>query len=242
MTKKTEWFQDWFDTSYYHTLYNHRNDDEARFFMKNLITFLKLKKGNKILDLPCGKGRHAVFLNKQGFDVVGADLSSNSIITAKSNENDTLRFFKHDMRNTMEGKYDAIFNLFTSFGYFNNELTNVIVLKNFKKSVSQNGYIIIDFLNIKKIEKELIPKEEITKGGISFLIKKSITNQFLTKDIFFNTNGKKHHYTEKVQCLDLDKFKDFALMANLKVQNVFGDYSLNPFDKNKSDRLILILQ
>ena len=55
-------------------------------------------------------------------------------------------------------------------------------------------------------------------------------------------NGKKHHYTEKVQCLDLDKFKDFALMANLKVQNVFGDYSLNPFDENKSDRLILILQ
>lgn len=242
MTKKTEWFQDWFDTSYYHTLYNHRNDDEARFFMKNLITFLKLKKGNKILDLPCGKGRHALFLNTQGFDVVGADLSSNSILAAKKHENDTLRFCTHDMRNTLESRYDAIFNLFTSFGYFNDELTNVIVLKNFKKAVNQNGHIIIDFLNIKKIEKELIPKEEITKNGISFLIKKSITNQFLVKDIFFNADGKKHHYTEKVQCLDLDKFKDFALKANLKVQNVFGDYSLNPFDENKSDRLILILQ
>lgn len=242
MTKKTEWFQDWFDTSYYHTLYNHRNDDEARFFMKNLITFLNLKKGNKILDLPCGKGRHALFLNEQGFDVVGADLSRNSILTAKKHENNALRFFTHDMRNAIEGKYDAIFNLFTSFGYFNDELTNVIVLKNFKKAVNQNGHIIIDFLNIKKIEKELIPKEEITKNGISFLIKKSITNQFLIKDIYFNADDKNHHFTEKVQCLDLDKFKDFALRANLKVQNVFGDYSLNPFDENKSDRLILILQ
>ncbi|NOQ91679.1 MAG: methyltransferase domain-containing protein [Flavobacteriaceae bacterium] len=242
MTKKTEWFQDWFDTSYYHTLYNHRNDDEARFFMKNLITFLNLKKGNKILDLPCGKGRHALFLNEQGFDVVGADLSRNSILTAKKHENNTLHFFTHDMRNAIEGKYDAIFNLFTSFGYFNDELTNVIVLKNFKKAVNQNGHIIIDFLNIKKIEKELIPKEEITKNGISFLIKKSITNQFLIKDIYFNADDKNHHFTEKVQCLDLDKFKDFVLRANLKVQNVFGDYSLNPFDENKSDRLILILQ
>ncbi len=242
MTKKTEWFQDWFDTSYYHTLYNHRNDDEARFFMKNLITFLKLKKDNKILDLPCGKGRHALFLNEQGFDVVGADLSSNSILAAKNYENDTLYFYTHDMRNAVEGKYDAIFNLFTSFGYFNDELTNVLVLKNFKKAVNLNGHIIIDFLNIKKIEKELIPKEEITKSGVTFLIKKSITNQFLVKDIFFNADDKKHHFTEKVQCLDLDKFKDFALRANLKVQNVFGDYSLNPFDENKSDRLILILQ
>jgi len=242
MTKKIEWFQDWFDTPYYHTLYNHRNDDEARFFMKNLIAFLKLKKGNKILDLPCGKGRHALFLNEQGFDVVGADLSSNSIIAAKNHENDTLRFYTHDMRNTLEGKYDAIFNLFTSFGYFNDEQTNVKVLKNLKKAVNQNGHIIIDFLNIKKIEKELIPKEEITKSGISFLIKKYIKNGFLIKDIFFEADDKKHHFTEKVQCLDLDKFKYFALRSNLKVQNVFGDYSLNPFDKNKSDRLILILQ
>jgi len=67
MDKKTEWFQDWFDTSYYHTLYNHRNDDEARFFMKNLIAFLKLDQGDTILDLPCGKGRHSLFLNEQGF-------------------------------------------------------------------------------------------------------------------------------------------------------------------------------
>jgi len=164
------------------------------------------------------------------------------LFAAKNHENDTLRFYTHDMRNALEGKYDAIFNLFTSFGYFNDEQTNVRVLKNFKKVVNQNGHIIIDFLNIKKIEKELIPEEEVTKNGISFLIKKSITNEFLIKDIFFNADGKKHHYTEKVQCLDLNKFKNFALMANLKVQNIFGDYSLNPFEENISDRLILILQ
>jgi len=242
MTKKTEWFQEWFDTSYYHTLYNHRNDEEARFFMKNIISFLQIKKGSKILDLPCGKGRHALFLNKQGFDIVGADLSSNSIQTAKNFENETLRFCTHDMRNSLQGKYDAVFNLFTSFGYFNDKHTNVKVLKNFKQAIHENGHIVIDFLNIKKIEKELIPKEEFTKNKISFLIKRHVSNGFLYKDILFEADGKKHHYTEKVQCLDLSKFKTFASQANLKIQNLFGDYSLTSFDEKKSDRLILILQ
>jgi len=242
MEKKTEWFQDWFDTSYYHTLYNHRNEDEARFFMKNLIAFLQLKQGDKILDLPCGKGRHALFLNEQGFDVVGADLSVNSIIAAKNKENQSLHFYNHDMRNPLKGNYDAIFNLFTSFGYFNDEQTNIKVLRNFKEALNSNGHIVIDFLNIKKVEKELVREERIVKSGISFLITKSIIKNHLIKDIRFEADHKQHHYTEKLQCLNLEKLNNFASDAALSVQHVFGDYSLTPFDENKSDRLILILQ
>ena len=92
MGNKTEWFEHWFDTSYYHLLYDHRNDEEAEFFMKNLLDHLDLQPGNRILDLPCGKGRHAVFLHSQGFDVVGADISENSIKEAKNLENEQLHF------------------------------------------------------------------------------------------------------------------------------------------------------
>lgn len=242
MDKKTEWFQDWFDTTYYHTLYNHRNDDEARFFMKNLIAFLNLKQGETILDLPCGKGRHSLFLNEQGFDVVGSDLSVNSIHLAKNKENSTLRFSNHDMRNPLNGMYHAIFNLFTSFGYFNDEKTNIQVLKNFKNALFQNGHIVIDFLNIKKVEKELIHEERIDKNGISFLITKKIENNYLIKNIDFEADNTQHHYTEKLQCLNFEKLNQFALKADLKVQNVFGNYNLNAFDENNSDRLILVLQ
>lgn len=242
MEIKKEWFQDWFDTPYYHSLYDHRNDEEARFFMKNLIAFLELKKSDRILDLPCGKGRHALFLNEQGFDVVGADLSNNSILTAKNYENKTLRFTTHDMRNALSGKYNAIFNLFTSFGYFNDEQTNITVLKNFKNALYPDGHIVIDFLNVKKVEKELIPKEEFTKNDISFIITKQITNDFIIKDIYFEADNIQHHFTEKVQCLHLDKLRKFAKKVNLKVQNIFGDYNLSPFDENTSDRLILVLK
>ena len=94
MSQNKEWFKTWFDTKYYHVLYQNRNDDEAELFMKNLLSFIELKKNSKILDMPCGKGRHAIFLNKLGYDVVGADLSENSIEYAKNIpiEHFTLRF------------------------------------------------------------------------------------------------------------------------------------------------------
>ena len=242
MDKKIEWFQHWFDTSYYHLLYGNRNEEEAEFFMKNLITFLQLKKSDKILDLPCGKGRHAMFLNSKGYDVVGADLSKNSIEFAKSFENNTLQFYLHDMRNPLTGKYNAIFNLFTSFGYFNNNQTNIKVLNNFKNALHKNGFIIIDFLNINKIKQTLIPKETFLKNDIEFHITRSIQNDFLIKNISFEADDIEHHYIEKVQCLTLQDITSFANKIHLKVKHVFGDYDLSPLDKNNSDRLILILQ
>ena len=92
------WFTNWFDSKYYHILYKNRDINEAKFFIENLITKLDLKD-KKILDLACGKGRHARLFNELGFNVVGIDLSLNSINEAKIFENKTLKFFQLDMRN-----------------------------------------------------------------------------------------------------------------------------------------------
>ena len=242
MDNKTEWFQNWFDTPYYHLLYDHRNEKEAEFFMKKLLQFLKLKEGDKILDLPCGKGRHALFLSAMGYDVVGADLSKNSIASAKLFENEKLKFRIHDMRDPLIGNYNAIFNLFTSFGYFNDEQTNLNVLRHFKNALLKNGHIVIDFLNIKKVENELVPEDTINKNGIDFYIKKYIKNDFLIKEISFEVNDKKHKYIEKLQCLTLEKMIGFTQKINLKINHVFGDYYLTTFDERNSDRLILIIK
>ena len=74
-----EWFKDWFNTSYYHTLYKHRDESEAHRFIDHLCAYLKVKKGSKILDLACGKGRHALHLAKKGYQTTGVDLSEESI-------------------------------------------------------------------------------------------------------------------------------------------------------------------
>ncbi len=242
MENQDSWYQQWFNTQYYHKLYDHRNDKEAELFMKNLIAFLNLPKKSKILDLPCGRGRHAIYLNNLGYHLTGADLSINNINYAKKFENSTLHFYTHDMRDHLNEKYDVILNLFTSFGYFDYEDENIKVLQNFKTGLGYDGIIVLDFININKAKTNLIPKEIITKNDIDFYIKRKIENNYLKKEIKFNINEKLYEFEEKIQCLTLSKFKSMSKKVNLKIKHIFGDYNLNPFDEKESDRLIIIFQ
>jgi len=242
MPQQQEWFKEWFDTKYYHILYQDRNDDEAQIFMQNLLSFLQLRKSSKILDLPCGRGRHAVFLNSLGFNVIGADLSENSIKHASQFTNDTLHFEVHDMRNKFVTKFDAIFNLFTSFGYFDDDKTNIKVLHNLKGGLKKDGVLVIDFMNVNYVKQHFVKEESITKNGIEFIITRSVTDQFIIKDIRFTADGKKHHFTERVKYLSIQTLKAYLKKANLKLKHTFGEYSLSDFDSENSSRLILILE
>ncbi len=242
MKKTKEWFVDWFDSEYYHILYKDRDYNEAQNFMKNLVSFLNLKKNSYILDLACGKGRHSVFLNKIGFQVKGVDLSKNSIEFAKNFEKNGLSFSKHDMRNPFLEKFDAIFNLFTSFGYFDDDETNIKVLQNIKNGLKPKGIAVIDFMNVIAVKKQLISKETIIKNNISFAITRHIENNKIIKNIRFKVGIDSFHFTEKVQYLTLETIKEYILAANLKLKYTFGDYQLKPFDKETSKRLILVLK
>ena len=84
------WFASWFDTKYYHTLYRSRDDEEAKNFITSLVAKLNLPEKSYVLDLACGKGRHSRTLEKLGMRVLGADLSKESIKSAKKKENKNL--------------------------------------------------------------------------------------------------------------------------------------------------------
>jgi cyclopropane fatty-acyl-phospholipid synthase-like methyltransferase len=238
--EKTDWFTSWFNTPYYHILYKDRNDADAQMFMQNITQFLQLPKEAHILDLPCGKGRHSVYLNSLGYQVTGGDLSENSISYAKQFENDRLQFKVKDMRQPFVGRYNAVFNLFTSFGYFEKDSEEILVLKNMKNSFLENGVLVLDFLNVEKVKNSLVKKEMKTVDGIDFHIEREIKDGFILKHISFTDKGKDHSYTEHVKYLDLEKFKSYFASAGLTLQHVFGNYQLSEFDPKTSDRLILV--
>ena len=238
--KTKDWFTDWFNTSYYHTLYKERNDGEAQVFMKNITSFLNLPKTTHILDLPCGKGRHSVFLNSLGYKVTGGDLAANSIKLAKEFENETLNFKVHDMRQPFNNKYDAIFNLFTSFGYFEDDKEDILILNNIKRGLNKDGFFVFDFLNAEKVKINLVATETKMVDNITFNIKREIKDGFIFKHISFFADGKNHVYTEQVKYLDLDKMTSFFEKVGFTITNVFGNYDLNTYEAKTSDRLIII--
>lgn len=241
MKTQADWFTSWFDTPYYHILYKDRDDTDARIFMQNITSFLKLPLQSHILDLACGKGRHSVFLNSLGYRVTGADLSKNNIEHANKFSNARLDFIQHDMRDSYRNRYDAIFNLFTSFGYFKDDSEDIRVLKNIKKGLKNNGIAVIDFLNVTSVQNNLVSKEIKSIEGIDFHIHRKIKSGFIIKEISFDIDDMHHSYFERVKYLDLEKFTHYFKEAGLIINHIFGDYNLSSFKENSSDRLIFVV-
>lgn len=240
-TTEPAWFEEWFDTSYYHILYSHRDYQEAALFVDRISTNIHLPKGSKVLDLACGKGRHSRHLHAKGFRVTGIDLSEKNIEACKANEESGLDFYVHDMRHLFRINYfDCVMNLFTSFGYFEQSHQNELAIQAAAKSLVKGGRLVIDFLNTHKAIKDMIPEQTIEREGIRFHIRKSIQNGFLVKEIQFRDNGTDHEFREKVGLLKKEDFFDWFSRAGLETETVAGDYRLNPFDENTSPRLIFI--
>lgn len=235
------WFKDWFNSPYYHILYGKRDEKEAELVVGNLLDFLKPKAESVFLDLACGKGRHTRQIASKGFEAYGVDLSEESIKEAEEFAGDHLHFEVHDMRKPYKAEFfDYILNLFTSFGYFKQYTDNEETICSVSKGLKTGGIFVQDYFNASRIPACLIPHEVKTIEGITFEISKKIENGNIIKDIRFSDHGEQYHFSERVTLFELHDFIRLYSENGLELIHHFGDYSLNTFDPQTSDRLILI--
>ena len=242
-----EWFATWFDSPYYHLLYQHRDDREAQVFLSKLLQELQLSTSARILDLACGKGRHSITLAQKGFEVLGADLASNSIAEAEKLRSalqlKNLSFVVHDMRAPLQGQtFSAVFNLFTSFGYFDTLQENQAVCESIAEMLAPAGLLVIDFLNAHHVIAKLIPNETIERDGVAFQIERWHTDSHIFKKIDITDRNQQIEvgvFTERVQALTLSQF-EALLEPYFDIQATYGSYELTSFDEQSSQRLIII--
>ncbi|UII28040.1 class I SAM-dependent methyltransferase [Fulvivirga maritima] len=237
-----EWFGDWFNSPYYHILYKNRDFEEAKRFIDNLIEYFQVTPDHKVLDLACGKGRHSVYMNEKGFEVVGVDLADHNIEYARQFENDTLHFYEHDMREVFaHHEFDFILNLFTSFGYFGTEEENEKTISSVAEGLKPKGAFLIDFLNPHWVMDNMVPYQEKEVEGIEFKISKQLSDDgFIIKNIEFTDHGKRYKFYERVKILYKESFINYFTKAGLHAVKLFGDYDLNAYDEKKSERMIFI--
>ncbi|MFH1319320.1 MAG: class I SAM-dependent methyltransferase [Bacteroidota bacterium] len=249
-------FEAWFNSPYYHILYQNRDKAEAGFFIDNMCRHLNIERNSKILDVACGRGRHAIYLSQKGFDVTGIDISPQNIRYAYKFRKNNLSFYKHDMREPLIIKpnpkvssdksiglnsFDYIMNLFTSFGYFENDEENQMTINSIFKSLKLDGYLIMDFMNSKKVLDNLLSKETRSIDGIEFDISRFVSpDRFIIKQIKIKDKGKSHSFIERVKALTLNDFEKYFDACGLKIVNLFGDYTLAEFNEKKSERLIMV--
>lgn len=128
-----EWWQTLFDEKYLSTYIDRLTPEQTTKEVDFIVSTLDLEKGAKILDLACGHGRHSLELAKRGYRVTGVDYSEHFINIAKENakkENVNVTYTQGDMREiSYKDEFDAVVNIFTSFGYFKDDSDNVKVFK-----------------------------------------------------------------------------------------------------------------
>ena len=174
--------------------------------------------------------------------MVGIDISLENIVEAKKSESNNLNYLIHDMRNPLKIKFDLILNLFTSFGYYENDNDNIRVVKSIKSNLNNNGKAVIDFLNIDYVLGNIVKNEEKIIDNTKFTIKRYLKEDVLIKEISVISGNKSYEFQEKVKAYRLEDFSTMLKKFNLEIIETFGDYKLNPFNKETSPRLIMVLK
>jgi SAM-dependent methyltransferase len=237
------WFADWFDSAHYHTLYAHRSPDEAARFVEALVRSLRPSPGAQALDLGCGAGRHARKLAACSLQVTGLDLSAASIERARQFHRPGLAFRRHDMRAPFGSHaFDFVFNLFTSFGYFDTEAEHLGVVRNIARALRPGGTLVLDYLNVRYAESRLVREEGKVANGVAYRLTRWTTPQHFFKRIEIDEGHGREplEYVERVARFGLADFDRMFAEAGLRLDAVFGDYSLSAFDEATSPRLILL--
>lgn len=237
------WFKDWFNSPYYHLLYSHRDDREAAAFIDKLLTYLHPAADAEMLDVACGKGRHAKYLADKGYNVTGIDLSIESINVAKKLENDHLSFFQHDMRLPFWVNYfDVVFNFFTSFGYFDSQRDNDNALRTLKNAMKPGGRLVLDYLNSEYVAAHLVTDEVKEEEGVVFDIRRELNDHKFMKQINILDKAKMRRatYTESVNAFTRADFESMFTKQGLQITEIFGDYHFNSYDAQRSPRLIIV--
>ena len=145
------WYETFFSDTYLEIFSHHLTPDRAEKETDFVVSTLNLNAGDKVLDLCCGQGRHAILLAKRGLQVTAQDLNREYLQSAQDlavAEGVELETVHSDMRQIpFEGNFDAVINMFTAFGYLESEEEDAKVLQQAAKALKPGGQLLLDLLN-----------------------------------------------------------------------------------------------
>lgn len=236
MTTETPWFEQWFDENYL-LLYTHRDHSDAAAQVRLIIDTVHITKDTSILDLACGEGRYTYLFHEKGYHITGIDLSE-TLVNSGIQKHPHLDLRVGDKRD-IQGRYDLILSLFTSFGYFETDDENEQVLRSVYHALKPGGTYWLDFLNVEQVAAQLIP-ETVTQltEDIRVVEHRRIENGRIIKDIQFLQGTAPpaakeavppppRTYHESVRLFTCEELTAMFERSGFEVTHCFGDYRGN---------------
>jgi SAM-dependent methyltransferase len=236
------WYEGWFDSDAYDLVYDHRDEDEAAQLVDLIEREIAPARNARILDVGCGRGRHARIFARRGYDVTGIDLSDEAITEARAQadaEGLSITFERGDMRDPYcTACMDGVVNLFTTFGYFATDAENRRALAAMTQALRPGGWFLQDFLNAPQVADTLVPLTTRTVEGVTIEERRWIEDGRINKEITLSRNGTATTYKESVRLYTLDDLRTLYDAVGLDLVATFGDYDGGPHTPD-SPRLLL---
>jgi len=238
-----EWFERWFGDEYL-IVYEHRNTDEAEREVETIRKVLDLRGEELVLDLCCGSGRHGIPLARLGCGVIGLDYSDKLLAIAEASRPRDMKypmFVRADARSTVfgDGTFDVVLNLFTSFGYFEDN-ENVAFIRSIARLLKPGGRFYIDYLNPPRVLAGLVPESKKERNGITVIENRMFngSTQRLEKTITLIRDGSPQIFHESVHLYNCSEMLDMISGARLSIDGVIGSINGDAYDES-SERMIL---
>jgi len=211
------WYKSWFGTRYYALLYGHRNERDAQLWVDAILGRWNLPHGASVLDMACGRGRHAAWFHERGMQVTGIDISATSIAEARALHGG-VEFHVHDMREPFaDQQFDAVTCLFTSLGYFDTIDDDRKVLQAAFGALKPGGHLVIDFMNTPRVLRHLVPEERLEHEGIRFHIERWVEANTIVKRISIQDGSHTEVFEERVQALQPDTIDALVAEAGFEL-------------------------
>jgi SAM-dependent methyltransferase len=218
----TEWFEEWFGEEYLR-LYPHRDNAEAERAVALILATLPFTPGWRVLDVACGAGRHTRAFTSAGARCFGLDLSATLLRLARQVTDAPL--IRADMRQLpiRSGSMDLTVNLFTSFGYFEDDAQHTAALREMISTVRPGGWFVIDFLNPALVRRGLIPEETVEVSGSRIHVSRTVSpdGRYVCKSI---RSSKGRDYRERVRLFEPDQMSTMLMAAGVDLKFRFGNY------------------
>lgn len=238
------WYEDWFWSDAYAVVYDHRDEEEAKRLVNLIEREIDPAPNAHIVDVACGRGRHARILARRGYRVTGLDLSEEAIVEARREaaaaglEANT-SFIVRDMRiPACHGCADGVINLFTSFGYFEDDAENQRALRAMTTALRPGGWFLQDYLNAPLVADSLGSSSRVTEEGLTIHQDRWMEDGRVNKEITIEHDEGTDTFHESVRLYTLDDLKEMYAAVGLRTIDLFGDYEGADYTP-ESPRLLL---
>lgn len=241
-----DWWRHYFDAGYVREYEPLLDLVEDRRQVARLIELLELPTGARILDLACGQGRHAHLLAEAGFDVDGLDLSAHLIDAAKARgTGKTLRYRRGDMRklpSAWTGRFDAVVNLFTSFGFFADARDDARVVRECARVLKPGGVMLWQGGSRDGVMAKFLPSDWwTTRDGTIIAQDRSfdpLTGFLTIKSLWQGKRGTEHR-EHRIRLYTATRLAELMLDAGLVVEQAWDSFADRGLSRRSSEMLLV---